>query len=379
MRMLLASVSLSAVPGVFAEWGAPRRVAFVPTAADELPERDAMMRSMVRAFTDLGCEVDVVDLDESADPASVCARLAAAEVIAVGGGDPYRLAARVRATGASSVIADAVTRGVPYVGLSAGAMLVGPTLEPLRFTSPFPAPDPPPCALGLFARLVLPHDDRPGRRAHHDAARAAHPDVPMVALRDDEALVVHDRHLEVRAGKDARDPDVAGVVLRDGAITDAPEIAAVFTAAARAAWSDFLGEERLAAFESPAAQWEQRIADLTAPARLRVAIDDQGVVGFAWIGPAPDLDVAPGTGQLDLFYTHPRCWGTGIGRSLHRWALSALASAGFARAVLWTEARNERPLRIYVAAGWTLDGAVREREFLGVGIRELRHQRVVEA
>jgi len=373
--MLLASESLSALPGVLAEWGDPQAVAFVPTAAEQLTDRDAVVVPALRALTDAGCALELVELGEAADAQHARARLRTAEVIAIGGGDPFRLAARVGATGTADVIADALMRGVGYVGVSAGAMLVGPTLEPLRLTSPFPAPDVVPEPLAAFGRLVLPHDDRPGRRARHDDARAAHPDVPMVTLGDDEALVVHGDHLEVRDDRGhVRDPDVPGIELREATADDARGLAALFTAAARAAWSDFLGKERLRAFESPVEIWEQRIAALTPPARLRVALDGEGVVGFAWIGPAPDPDLAPGTGQLDVFYTHPRCWGTGVGRSLHRWVISALAVAGFERAVLWTEERNERPRAIYQAAGWTLDGAVREREFLGVAIRELRHQ-----
>ena len=46
-------------------------------------------------------------------------------------------------------------------------------------------------------------------------------------------------------------------------------------------------------------------------------------------------------------------------------ALAHLRAAGFAEAVLWTEERNHRPRAVYEAGGGRLDGAVRERAFLG--------------
>jgi RimJ/RimL family protein N-acetyltransferase len=55
-------------------------------------------------------------------------------------------------------------------------------------------------------------------------------------------------------------------------------------------------------------------------------------------------------------------------------ATFALLAAGFREAVLWTEHRNARALAVYQRSGWRPDGAVRERDYLGVRIRELRHR-----
>lgn len=91
-----------------------------------------------------------------------------------------------------------------------------------------------------------------------------------------------------------------------------------------------------------------------------VAEVDEEVVGFAFVGGC----------ELQLFYTHPRVWGVGVGRALLAAAEEALS--GCEEAFLYTEERNERPLRIYAAAGWLPDGTFRERDWLGVTIRELR-------
>src|SRR4051794_20229469 len=104
-------------------------------------------------------------------------------------------------------------------------------------------------------------------------------------------------------------------------------------------------------------------ADLAAADTALVAVDDDdSVVGFAFAGGC----------ELQFFYTHPRVWGQGYGRALLTAAEDALRAAGCTEACVYTEERNERPLRVYHAAGWREDGHVKERQWLGVPIREPR-------
>jgi GNAT superfamily N-acetyltransferase len=70
----------------------------------------------------------------------------------------------------------------------------------------------------------------------------------------------------------------------------------------------------------------------------------------------------------------PRAWGLGIGRRLLERATFALLAMGFREAVLWTEQRNTRALAVYERNGWSRDGAVRERDYLGVPVRNVRHR-----
>lgn len=53
-------------------------------------------------------------------------------------------------------------------------------------------------------------------------------------------------------------------------------------------------------------------------------------------------------------------------------AVAELRSAGCNEALLCTEARHRRPRPIYERYGWRVDGADRERVFLGHPIREIR-------
>src|SRR6185437_15033031 len=128
------------------------------------------------------------------DPDRVEARaiVSQCDAIAVSGGDPFHLLARLRGTGFDRVIAEAVARGVRYVGVSAGAMVAGPSLEPIVTTSPFaPAPGQALAGLGLTDIVVLPHHDRKGRAEKHaDAMRRFAGRFAFQPLTNAEALVI---------------------------------------------------------------------------------------------------------------------------------------------------------------------------------------------
>jgi GNAT superfamily N-acetyltransferase len=144
------------------------------------------------------------------------------------------------------------------------------------------------------------------------------------------------------------------VSFRAATAADAAALSAVFVAAGREAWGHFIGEEVWEAIEPPALEREGML----------VAEDEEGITGFVRVTPC----------ELDLIYTHPRVWGRGVGRALLDAGVEALRELGCTSATLWTEERNERPRRVYEAAGWRPDGEVREREWHGVPLRELRYR-----
>lgn len=293
------------------------------------------------------------------------AALERADAIAVGGGDPFRLV-RVLQSGAAHLIRRLVPEGRPYVGMSAGAIVAARDILPITLTSPFPAlPDLDPAGAALTDALVLPHHDRPGRAALHvDAAKRYGRSHDLVPLADDEVAVVGDdgRYSIAVPG---------GVVIREVRADDAAGIATVFTAAARSAWSPFLGAERMERFASPPAQWRRRLASLPAGATFLVAADAAGVCAFALAVSASDREPLA-TGELELFYAHPRVWGSGVARRLHDRVIFGLVAAGCTEAMLWTEERNSRAQSFYRRSGWRRVGGAREREYLGVAIREPR-------
>jgi GNAT superfamily N-acetyltransferase len=154
-----------------------------------------------------------------------------------------------------------------------------------------------------------------------------------------------------------------GITLRPAVAGDAQAIGALFDAAVRDGWT-FLGEVAQRPMFTPQ-QWDELVADHAPPKALLVATDDaHGVVGFT--------AVHPEVGEMFLLFVHPAHAGRGIGRALLNAAHDVLRAAGCTEVFLFTEERNARALAVYVAAGYRPDGQVRESDFHGEPLRELR-------
>lgn len=143
----------------------------------------------------------------------------------------------------------------------------------------------------------------------------------------------------------------------------------VFVEAGKAAWAHIFSPEGLVQL-APPPRWLREEGSETLVAEV-----DGRVAGFAVVRPSGDQDAREDVGELDGFYTDPAVWGQGIGRTLLAEAARVLAGRGFRQATLWTAEQNDRPRRIYEAAGWHLDGARRERSLHGTEFVELRYRR----
>jgi peptidase E/GNAT superfamily N-acetyltransferase len=358
------------------------RVGLVPTAAYGLDDRDGIVEPLRSGLRDQGAVLTELELADM-KPGEVKRAVGELDAVLVAGGDPFFLAAMAASARLAKPIMKLLDRGGTYCGISAGAMLAAPDLWPLTEFSPFrqkvtlsPAlqrqrDDGHPIevrmsGLGIVDLLVMPHDDRPGRRALHEQTLRRYGEAHrLIALNDGESVVVHDGQwtLHVRPG----------LVLRPAIHTDANAVAELFVAAGRTGWAAFLSPGQIASIVPDPATWAERITQ-AGPDDLVAAADDEGVAGFIWVRQAPDLDLDRPTGEVATFYTHPRVWGGGVGRRLMALGLDRLRAMGYTESVLWTEERNERPRRIYAQSGWVLDGARRTRDFHGIPITELRHR-----
>jgi dipeptidase E len=191
-RLLLASRGILNLAEIAGAGG--RHALLIPDAADPLgdPRIPAEVEQELR---DAGFEVARMVLAGSTAQ-QVRSALSAADVLAVSGGDPFHLLAVARRVALGDAVALALEAGTVYLGYSAGAMLAGPTLEPLVITSPFtPPPSLELTGLGLVDVIVLPHDDHPGRHDRHLAAQAAFGDhVRLIPLRDGDVFLHHEGH-----------------------------------------------------------------------------------------------------------------------------------------------------------------------------------------
>jgi ribosomal protein S18 acetylase RimI-like enzyme len=149
---------------------------------------------------------------------------------------------------------------------------------------------------------------------------------------------------------------------------DAAAIAEVHARTWRVAYEHVFGAELLAARTPDVALWEGVLA--RGRSDVHVA-DDEGVVGFVSTGESRDVDAAA---ELYAIYVLPNGWGTGAGTALMRAGLDAMRARFSGEAVLWVLEDNPRARRFYEREGWTVDGARKVEEWLGVPISEVRYR-----
>jgi dipeptidase E len=128
-------------------FGSVRRLLFVPYA---LADHEAYRLSMIERGLHAGYDLD--GLHSHADPVRAVHE---AEAIYVGGGNSFRLLDSLYRLGLVSVIRERVRAGLPYLGISAGSNMAGPTL---KTTNDMPIVQPPSFdALGLLPFQINPH------------------------------------------------------------------------------------------------------------------------------------------------------------------------------------------------------------------------------
>lgn len=139
-----------------------------------------------------------------------------------------------------------------------------------------------------------------------------------------------------------------------------------------AAYAGFLSPAALT-FGSPGALgewWTERVRWESDTHRLTVAVRDDRIVGFTYLGPSEE----PGVGELSAIHVDPDSVGTGVGRLLMIDALAALPAYGD-RAVLWVLDGNARARTFYERGGWSFDGTTRDAPMGGEMTRQLRYVR----
>jgi GNAT superfamily N-acetyltransferase len=153
------------------------------------------------------------------------------------------------------------------------------------------------------------------------------------------------------------------VAVRRATADDAQAIGAVFDAAVRAGWT-YLGELADKPMFAPQ-DWDRLVADHAPPNVLLVATNHAGrVLGYT--------AAHPEDGELFLLFVDPAHAGRGVGRTLLGAAHDALRAAGCKQAFLYTHEQNQRALAVYTSAGYCPDGSIRESDFNGTTLRELR-------
>ncbi|MCW2604041.1 MAG: peptidase [Pseudonocardiales bacterium] len=199
-RMLLLSWGDSAVAGFIAGGLAvgrdpgPARIAFVATAAEPYAEASWSVEERARLIKG-GYELTDVDLGATQGE-DLRVVLSGMDVLYVGGGNTFYLLDKVRRSGLDALLPRQFDRGMLYIGLSAGASLMGPDVEPMAIMDdPSVAPDLVSTeGLGYLAEVPIPHvaSGLYEPEVFDGAIREFGGRFSLRLLRDDEALLVED-------------------------------------------------------------------------------------------------------------------------------------------------------------------------------------------
>ncbi len=105
-----------------------KEVLFIPTAANVEEYRDYVNEAK-EAFSKMGFTLEILDVSKASE-AEAKAKIGAARVLYVSGGNTFYLLRELKKKGLAGLIADRVRSGeLVYVGESAGAMIAAPSVE----------------------------------------------------------------------------------------------------------------------------------------------------------------------------------------------------------------------------------------------------------
>ncbi len=139
--------------------------------------------------------------------------------------------------------------------------------------------------------------------------------------------------------------------------------------AALAVWRAAIGARRAGRPVPPHVEARVRRYIGEAGAFLVVAREGERLVGMALglqgradDGSGPPL---PGLLHISSVYVAPDRWGRGIGRRMMDAVLAEGLARGYERTQLWTQADNERALRLYAGRGFRPSGRSKHDDDLG--------------
>lgn len=192
-ELLLVSRWLSAVPAFLTQRTGPgARIGFVPTASSIYDDR-AWVDLDRATLHEQGWQTVELDI-EAMTARDVTTSMTTVDAVFVSGGNVFHLLAALRRTGFADVLTEHVQAGLPYIGASAGACVIGADIEPLALL------DDPAVAAGLVSttglgwidEVIVPHADGvvSGRAIVDEISHRYGRLFTLRLLADDEALLV---------------------------------------------------------------------------------------------------------------------------------------------------------------------------------------------
>jgi len=135
MKIYLTSIASSVLEKIVPELPkkpSEMKVAFIPTAADTYGADNRPWLDADRAkFVELGFQLEDFDLKNKTED-EVRAALSKSDIIFVAGGNTFYLLEKIKQSGFDKVLRELKASEKIYIGSSAGSIIVGPNIEPLK-------------------------------------------------------------------------------------------------------------------------------------------------------------------------------------------------------------------------------------------------------
>lgn len=169
------------------------QIAYIPNAE---PNKEPQQRSSYKALESLGLKILVADIeklkiDEIENIFSEC------QAIFGAGGDPVYLVNKLRETGVSELLIQEIKNGKPYLGSSAGSMIMGEKIKTSEYLGKKTG-----IGLGLLSFSVLPHwgekNDEDYRDKKVQLVQESYDEkMSIMTLTDRKVIVVENEKMEI--------------------------------------------------------------------------------------------------------------------------------------------------------------------------------------
>lgn len=197
-RLLLASSGLGYLKDFVKDDPSDVSMLFIPTASNL--DREVWWIDKDReVLSKMGFPITELDI-ETASISEQRERLDSADIVYVAGGNTFHLLNQLRKSGFDELLTEFVNKGGMYAGASAGALVAGADIGPIRsIDEPEKVKDLTSTkGLGFVNIVPVPHYDMTGRTKPIDEIKRRYGDKnELVLLTDDQAIVVEGDSWEV--------------------------------------------------------------------------------------------------------------------------------------------------------------------------------------
>lgn len=193
----VAAVTLEKIIPMLPKAPQKLKVAFVPTAADPYEDKWFVKKDKEK-LRELGFNIVVLDLKEKNEE-NIRQALLSIDIIFVAGGNTFYLLEQTQKSGFDVVVKELIKKGIIYIGSSAGSIIVGPDIAPVKaFDEADKAQLASTKGLGLIDFVVLPHYGKEEYQFLYDGIMREYKDrYTLIPLTDNQMVVVENGNYQV--------------------------------------------------------------------------------------------------------------------------------------------------------------------------------------